>query len=94
MAEALEDGVAADPDRYHRQIRTEVDRLDGMVDDLFELSRIQAGALALSLRRGLASTTWSATPSPGRSRWPRPAASGWSATAATPVAGARSTAGS
>ena len=27
MAEALEDGIAADPDRYHRQIRAEVDRL-------------------------------------------------------------------
>ena len=48
MAEALEDGVAADPDRYLRQIRTEVERLNGMVGDLFELSRIHAGALALS----------------------------------------------
>ncbi|MFE0102503.1 sensor histidine kinase [Streptomyces sp. NPDC059009] len=47
MAEALEDGVAADPDRYLRQIRTEVERLNGMVSDLFELSRIHAGALAL-----------------------------------------------
>ncbi|MCX5214418.1 HAMP domain-containing histidine kinase [Kitasatospora sp. NBC_00240] len=51
MAEALEDGVAEDPRRYHAQIRTEVDRLTGMVDDLFELSRIQAGALTLSLSR-------------------------------------------
>ncbi|MDH6117789.1 HAMP domain-containing sensor histidine kinase [Kitasatospora sp. GAS204B] len=51
MAEALEDGVADEPARYHRQIRTEVDRLTGMVDDLFELSRIQAGALTLSLAR-------------------------------------------
>jgi signal transduction histidine kinase len=49
MAEALEDGVAADVDRYHRQIRREVDRLAGMVDDLFELSRIQSGALALTV---------------------------------------------
>ncbi len=47
MAEALEDGVADDPARYHRQIRIEVDRLSAMVDDLFELSRIQSGALAL-----------------------------------------------
>ncbi|MER8235602.1 HAMP domain-containing sensor histidine kinase [Streptomyces sp. NPDC094049] len=47
MAEALEDGVAADPGRYHRQIRTEVDRLTAMVTDLFELSRIHAGALTL-----------------------------------------------
>ncbi|GAB2717282.1 sensor histidine kinase [Streptomyces bullii] len=51
MAEALEDGVAADPDRYLRQIRTEVERLNGMVGDLFELSRIHAGALTLSLSR-------------------------------------------
>ncbi|MER7762215.1 HAMP domain-containing sensor histidine kinase [Streptomyces sp. NPDC097619] len=51
MAEALEDGVAADPSRYHRQIRTEVERLDTMVGDLFELSRIHAGALELSPSR-------------------------------------------
>jgi signal transduction histidine kinase len=48
MAEALEDGMAADPDRYHRQIRAEAVRLARMVDDLFELSRIEAGALPLS----------------------------------------------
>lgn len=51
MSEALEDGMAADPARYHRQIRTEVDRLNSMVGDLFELSRIHAGALALSPSR-------------------------------------------
>jgi signal transduction histidine kinase len=49
MAEALEDGLAADPARYHRQIRAEVDRMAGMVDDLFELSRIHAGVLKLAL---------------------------------------------
>ncbi|MGA5823978.1 sensor histidine kinase [Kitasatospora sp. NPDC094028] len=51
MAEALEDGVAEHPQDYLRRMRTEVERLTGMVDDLFELSRIQAGALALSLSR-------------------------------------------
>jgi signal transduction histidine kinase len=54
MAEALEDGVADDPDtiaRYYRGIRTETDRLAAMVDELFELSRIQAGALQLTMRR-------------------------------------------
>jgi len=51
MAEALEDGVATDPVRYHTQIRVAADRLTGMVDDLFELSRIHAGALRLSLTR-------------------------------------------
>ncbi|WP_088290073.1 sensor histidine kinase KdpD [Kineosporia sp. A_224] len=49
MAEALEDGLAADPARYHRQILQEVDRLGGLVDDLFELSRLQAGAVLLDL---------------------------------------------
>ena len=52
MAEALEDGVVDDEAgraRYHRQIRVESDRLAAMVDDLFELSRIHVGQLALSL---------------------------------------------
>jgi len=49
MTEALEDGIADDPSRYHRQIRAEVDRMVRMVDDLFELSRIHSGNLRLSL---------------------------------------------
>ncbi|MFF7333389.1 ATP-binding protein [Streptomyces sp. NPDC008150] len=49
MSEALEDGVVSDPDRYLRRMRTEVERLNAMVGDLFELSRIHAGALALTL---------------------------------------------
>ena len=47
MTEALEDGMAPDPDRYRTQIRAEVDRMVRMVDDLFELSRIHAGVLRL-----------------------------------------------
>ena len=43
MAEALEDGVAEDPDEYLRRIRDDVDRTSSMVDDLFELARLQAG---------------------------------------------------
>ncbi|MFC4111633.1 sensor histidine kinase [Nonomuraea zeae] len=58
MAEALEDGVVSDAEtvaRYHGQIKLEVERLSVMVDDLFELSRIHAGALRLSRARiGLA----------------------------------------
>ena len=50
MAEALEDGIARDPTRYHRQIRGEVDRMVLMVDDLFELSRIHAGQLVVQLQ--------------------------------------------
>ncbi|WP_246086614.1 sensor histidine kinase [Nocardioides humi] len=48
MVEALEDGMATEPGRYHRQIRAEVDRMAGMVDDLFELARIQAGVLTIA----------------------------------------------
>ncbi|GAA0395574.1 two-component sensor histidine kinase [Acrocarpospora corrugata] len=54
MVEALQDGVVDDPAtvrRYHGQIRLEVDRLAGMVDDLFELSRIHAGSLRLAKAR-------------------------------------------
>lgn len=47
MAEALEDGVAADPSRYLRQIRQESLRVSGMVDDLLALSRLQAGQMHL-----------------------------------------------
>jgi signal transduction histidine kinase len=53
MAESLEDGLVADDatvTRYHRQLRIEVDRLAGMVSDLFELSRVQ-GSLELQLER-------------------------------------------
>jgi signal transduction histidine kinase len=53
MAEALEDQVVINPrevSQYHTQIRREVDRLTVMIDDLFELSRIHAGALRLSRR--------------------------------------------
>lgn len=53
MAEALEDQVVVEPgevSRYHAQIHREVDRLTAMIDDLFELSRIHAGALRLSRR--------------------------------------------
>jgi signal transduction histidine kinase len=53
MAEALEDRVVVDPrevDHYHSQIRIETERLAAMIDDLFELSKIHAGALRLSRR--------------------------------------------
>jgi signal transduction histidine kinase len=51
MAEALEDGVvddAASVHRYHHAIRLESERLGSLVDDLFELSRISAGAIDAS----------------------------------------------
>jgi len=54
IAEALEDGVVVDPEtvaRYHASLRTESDRLAGLVDDLFELSQAQAGVVTLELDR-------------------------------------------
>jgi signal transduction histidine kinase len=53
MAEALEDEVVIDPREvrhYHTQLRIEADRLSGMIDDLFELSKIHAGTLRLTPR--------------------------------------------
>jgi signal transduction histidine kinase len=50
MTESLEDGLADDPARYYAQMRSEVDRMVRMVDDLFELSRIHAGLLQVSLQ--------------------------------------------
>ena len=50
MAEALDDGVVDDDaavKRYHSQIRTDAERLTALVDDLFELSRINSGTLSL-----------------------------------------------
>jgi signal transduction histidine kinase len=47
ISEALEDGMVDDQDRYLRQMRVKVDQLSGMVDDLFELSKIDSGMLAL-----------------------------------------------
>jgi signal transduction histidine kinase len=52
MTEALTDSVVADPDevaQYARQIGAQTRRLTDMVDDLFQLSRISAGALQLTL---------------------------------------------
>jgi signal transduction histidine kinase len=52
MAEALADGVVSAPRDvagYAQRIGTETNRLSGMVDDLFELSRITAGALRLTM---------------------------------------------
>jgi signal transduction histidine kinase len=54
MAEGLEDGVVIEPDtvgRYYRTLRVEADQLAGLVDDLFELSRINAGTLRLGSSR-------------------------------------------
>jgi signal transduction histidine kinase len=49
MLEALEDGLAS-PDRYLPAMREQVHALGLLVDDLFELARIDAGVLTLELR--------------------------------------------
>lgn len=49
MIEALEDDLA-EPGEYLEAIRTQTDILSGLVEDLFELARIDAGALTLELK--------------------------------------------
>ena len=75
MAEALQDGIAADPARYHGQIRAEVARLTGMVDDLFELSASSPGPCS-SPGTGSTCATWSAMLSPAPRHSPGPRAYG------------------
>jgi signal transduction histidine kinase len=49
MLEAIEDGLA-DPDDYLPELRGQTRTLGRLIDDLFELSAIDAGALTLELR--------------------------------------------
>jgi signal transduction histidine kinase len=49
MLEAMEDGLAT-PDDYLPALRDQVRTLTTLVDDLFELARIDSGALTLELR--------------------------------------------
>lgn len=51
QAEALQDGLAPDPDRYLAQIAAQVDRVDAFVADLFAVSQIDAGTLRLRRER-------------------------------------------
>ena len=53
MVEALSDGLLANDDEvalYHQRLVREVRRLDAMIDDLFELAQLDAGALELNRR--------------------------------------------
>jgi signal transduction histidine kinase len=50
MIEALDDGLA-EPDRYLPALHDQTRRLGMLVDDLFELARIDAGVLQLELRQ-------------------------------------------
>jgi len=49
MLEALEDGLA-EPSRYLPAMQQQVKVLGGLIEDLFELARIDAGAVTLELR--------------------------------------------
>jgi len=54
MVEALADGVVQDSEeisRYYGTMRREIERLSRMIEDLFELARVDAGALRLELRQ-------------------------------------------
>lgn len=53
MAEALDDEVVTTEDevrRYHRAMRREAERLGAMIDDLFQLSQLDAGSVQLNRR--------------------------------------------
>ena len=53
MIEAIEDGVVSDPttvSQYHTAIREQVTWLSRLIDDLFELSRLDAGAIEMHIR--------------------------------------------
>lgn len=51
ITEALEDGLAADPTAYLHRLRTDIGRMDAMVDDLLALSRLQSPELRLRRER-------------------------------------------
>jgi signal transduction histidine kinase len=52
LVEAIDDGVAGDDrDRYLTEIRTHVAVLSDLIDDLFELSRIEAGDISWTMRQ-------------------------------------------
>jgi signal transduction histidine kinase len=53
LVESIDDGVATGEtrDRYLKEVRTHVAVLSDLVDDLFELSRLEAGEIAWTMRR-------------------------------------------
>ena len=53
LVESIDDGVATGEtrDRYLKEIRTHVGVLSDLVDDLFELSRIEAGDISWTMRQ-------------------------------------------
>lgn len=54
MVEAIDEGIVSDPttvQRYIHTVRAEAGHLSALMDDLFELSRLESGALSLHLER-------------------------------------------
>jgi signal transduction histidine kinase len=54
MIDALNDGVVTDPEtvtRYLRQSHAEVARMNGMIDDLFELAQLDTGHFSLKMEQ-------------------------------------------
>lgn len=51
QAEALQDGLAPDPERYVAQIVSQTDRVDALVSDLFAVSQIDSGTLPMRRER-------------------------------------------
>lgn len=49
MGEALEDGMADDPERYYRAITAEAKRTSEMVDDLMALAGLHSGAVGIAV---------------------------------------------
>ncbi len=48
--EALEDGVAPDPERYLQSMQRDISALHRLVDDIFLLARLEAGDVELNLQ--------------------------------------------
>ena len=52
MIEALADGVVSDPatvNRYYTTIRSQIENLSGLINDLFELSQLETGQVKLQV---------------------------------------------
>lgn len=52
MIEAMSDGVVTEPEmiqRYHQTIRTQTENLSHLINDLFELSKLESGQIQLQL---------------------------------------------
>jgi signal transduction histidine kinase len=74
MVESILDGVVKDPDevqRFLRLIRADVQLLSRLIDDLFELSQIEAGALRLHLEPTLLGEVIATAIEPYQARSPR-----------------------